>query len=253
MPDLRELLHGAVDRPDPLDLDGLGRRVRRQQRQRRIALASVIVMVVLAGGVAVALATRQGGGADVDLAPVHQPPGTTQDPGPIARPTTSAPGSSASTGSTTTPSSTTSTTRSTSTTTATGTSAVSSVTVPGGPGGAPPCAAKGSEGQYGESPSHPERAPLQTQATFAGGVRWAVCGAGISQAEELLNLRSGDGGQTWSVTDTGLSGTVFHAGDQVDVQLTSATVGKIHVVSLVGERDDRYSTNDGGLHWRPVR
>lgn len=41
-----------------------------------------------------------------------------------------------------------------------------------------------------------------------------------------------------------------HAGDDVTFQVRDGLVGEVHVVSLVGERDDRYATDDGGLTWQ---
>jgi hypothetical protein len=235
MPDLRDLLEGSIDRPAPLDIDQLGHRVARRQRNHRIArLAAAVTVVVAVGGVALALARNAGDGNDVrTVPPAGEGSGSTEP-----EPTTTITEPTGATETTTAPSS--------------GTGAPASASVPGGPGGAPPCAEQGA-GQEGASVEHPERAPLQAEATFADGVRWAVCGADPAFASELLNLRSEDAGQSWSVTTTGLSMSPFHAGDQVDVQLTTATTGQIRLVSEVGERDDRYETYDGGLTWQPVQ
>ncbi|HEV7759847.1 MAG TPA: hypothetical protein VGO78_12695 [Acidimicrobiales bacterium] len=226
MPDLRDLLNDAVDRPAPLDLDGLGHRVARHQRRRRMAtITAAAALAILMGAAALVLAQGADGGRGVRIEPA--PPandGSTTVPSTSATPSTT-PGTTAAPGST--------------------------GSVPGGPGGAAPCAAAGA-GQEGASVGHPERAPLQAQETFAGGVRWAVCGADPVNSDKLLNLRSDDGGQTWTVTDTGLGMSPFHAGDQVEVQLSSATAGEIHLVGRVAERDDRYQTADGGLSWSPV-
>jgi hypothetical protein len=230
MPDLRDLLNGAVDRPAPLDLDGLGHRVARHQRRRRLAtITAAAAVAVLMGAAVLALVRTAGDDPDLRIDPQERPDGAIVDPD-----TTTPPGS-------------------TSTTTAgtgTSTEVPSSASVAGGPGGAPPCAEAGA-GQEGATVEHPERAPLQAQESFAGGVRWAVCGADIAFSDKLLNLRSDDDGQTWTVTDTGLAMTPSHAGDQVEVQLSSATSGEIHLVSQVGERDDRYRTDDGGRSWSP--
>jgi photosystem II stability/assembly factor-like uncharacterized protein len=115
-----------------------------------------------------------------------------------------------------------------------------------------PCAPAG-QGTEGAGIQHPERAPLQAQASFVGDIGWAVCGADPVFGAELLNLRSDDGGRTWRATDTGIAFTPFHAGDVVDVELTNATTGRIHVVSRVGEVDRTYETVDGGHTWQPAR
>jgi hypothetical protein len=233
MPDLRDLLRGAVDDPTPLDLDELAHRVGHDERRRRLAvIGAAAAVLVLVGAAAVALAIRAGD-TDVDIAPIHPSPDAVPGSGTTALPSTSTP-----------------TTAETATTAST--DPVLGITVPGGPGGAPPCAAPGA-GQEGASTLYPDHAPLVTKASFAGGVRWAVCGADPTFAAQLLNLRSDDGGRSWSVTDTDLAMSPHNAGDRVDVQLASATTGTIHLVSMVGERDDRYATDDGGLHWRPVR
>jgi hypothetical protein len=121
---------------------------------------------------------------------------------------------------------------------------------PGGPGGAPPCAPEGSDGEYGEAIDHPERAPLQAQAQFAGGVRWAVCGASPVFSDKLINLRSDDSGASWTVNEIGTGISPHHAGDHVEVQLTDATHGTMRIVSQVAERDETYETRDGGTDWK---
>jgi hypothetical protein len=244
MPDLRDLLEGAVDRPAPLDIDQLGHRVARRQRNRRIARLAAAVTVVAVGGVALALARSAGDGDNVRTVPPAGEGSGGTDPEAIT--TTTEPGGATET--TTAPGGATETT----TAPSPGTGAPASASVSGDPGGAPPCAEQGAS-QEGASVEHPERAPLQAEATFADGVRWAVCGADPVFSSELLNLRSEDGGQSWSVTTTGLSMSPSHAGDQVDVQLTTATTGQIRLASDVGERDDRYETDDGGLTWQPVQ
>ncbi|HKE74808.1 MAG TPA: hypothetical protein VKB57_14400 [Acidimicrobiales bacterium] len=133
-----------------------------------------------------------------------------------------------------------------------GTAAATGVVVPGRPGGAAPCAAPGA-GAYGANPAHPERAPRQATATFPGGVRWALCGADPSYSGDVLNLRSGDGGATWSVTATPIAINLLHAGDTLDVRFADASRAEVHVVSAVADRDDRYVTADGGRTWRLAR
>lgn len=78
MPELRDLLEGAVDPPAPLDLDHLGRRVaagRRRQRRRRATTLAAVLAVLLGGG---ALALRAGsdgrsGDGEVDTAATSTP------------------------------------------------------------------------------------------------------------------------------------------------------------------------------------
>jgi hypothetical protein len=122
----------------------------------------------------------------------------------------------------------------------------------GASGGRPPCAARGSDGAYGADAQHPERAPLVAERTFPHGVRWAVCGASPIFDTGLLNLRSRDGGRTWTTTDTGVDVPFSpnHAGDVVEVELIDPTHATIHMASPVGEVDLTYSTNDGGRRWR---
>ena len=122
---------------------------------------------------------------------------------------------------------------------------------PGGSGGAAPCAPAG-QGDEGASTVHPERAPLLAQGSFAHGVRWAVCGADPVFDNGLLNLRSDDGGRTWTTTDTGIDMgfAPFHGGDVVEVDLIDATTATIHFASRVAEIDLVYRTNDGGHRWR---
>ena len=119
-------------------------------------------------------------------------------------------------------------------------------------GGPPPCAARGSDGTAGGDAQHPERAPLLAEKTFPNGVRWAMCGASPVFDNGLLNLRSTDGGRTWTTTDTGIDMgfAPFHAGDVVDVELVDRTQATIHVASPVSEIDLTYRTNDGGRRWR---
>lgn len=83
MPDLRELLEGAVDAPAPFDLGDVGRRVGRQQRRRRSAFVGVAVaaLAIVAGA---AVAARDDGGDRVDTEPAS--PAT--DSGPDGSPTT---------------------------------------------------------------------------------------------------------------------------------------------------------------------
>jgi photosystem II stability/assembly factor-like uncharacterized protein len=83
-------------------------------------------------------------------------------------------------------------------------------------------------------------------------VRWAICGADPVSETDLLNLRSDDGGETWSVTNTGFGMSPHHAGDDVQVSLTSATSGQIRLVGRVGEQNDLYATSDGGLTWQQI-
>jgi hypothetical protein len=129
--------------------------------------------------------------------------------------------------------------------------------IPGAPGtpgsgGEPPCAPAGTAGDYAADTEHPERAPLQAEASFDDGVRWAVCGASPVFGSDLLNLRSDDDGATWVVTDTGLDMTPSHAGDVVEVELADASSGTIRLASLVGETDTTYRSDDGGLTWQPM-
>jgi hypothetical protein len=128
---------------------------------------------------------------------------------------------------------------------------IRAVVVTGRAGGAPPCAT-GPQGAYGADVSHPERAPLQAQAEFARGVRWAVCGASDDAGYELFNLRSNNRGRTWRVTDTGTGILLFHAGDRLHVRLLNARVGRMELISLVADFDIRCDTADGGAGWHCV-
>jgi len=121
-------------------------------------------------------------------------------------------------------------------------------TVAGVPDGTPPCAS-GNEGTYGFGIENPERAPLQATATFADGIRWAICGASVVFDGTLLNLRSANDGKTWIVTSTGFGMSPYHAGDQIDVTFSSPTVGRVRLRSLVADFDDTYSTTNGGFVW----
>ena len=121
-------------------------------------------------------------------------------------------------------------------------------THPGGPGGAAPCAPSDFPGEYGATINEPEKFPLKAEADY-GEFRWAVCGAGVVDSAELINLHSEDAGETYTVTDTGLSMLPFHAGDRVDVELHEDRTGSIHLVSMVGELDTTYTTSNGGLDW----
>ena len=121
-------------------------------------------------------------------------------------------------------------------------------THPGGPGGAAPCAPSDFPGEHGAGIDQPEKFPLKAEADY-GDFRWAVCGAGIVDSAELINLHSEDGGETYTVTDTGLSMLPFHAGDRVDVELHGDKTGSIHLLSRVAESDRTYTTDNGGLDW----
>lgn len=52
MPELSELLHDAVDRSVPLDLDRLRHRVARRRRRRRVSAVSAVAMAVMLAGAA---------------------------------------------------------------------------------------------------------------------------------------------------------------------------------------------------------
>lgn len=120
--------------------------------------------------------------------------------------------------------------------------------VTGRAGGTPPCDAASAVGRYGAIVSHPERAPLIAESTFAD-LRWAICGASPVFSDAILNLRSDDNGATWSVNDTGVGLVRSHAGDLVEITFIDATSAEMHVVSPVAERDERYETLDGGHAW----
>jgi hypothetical protein len=79
MPDLRDLLNDAVDRPAPLDLDGLGHRVARHQRHRRMATITAAAALVVLMGAALALVRTVGHDPDVRIDP-QQPPTSAVDP-----------------------------------------------------------------------------------------------------------------------------------------------------------------------------
>jgi hypothetical protein len=125
-------------------------------------------------------------------------------------------------------------------------------TIAGGSGGAPPCTPRPTDGTYGADTAHPQRAPLQQSAVFAGGIRWAICGASAVNSADVLNLRSTDQGRTWTVSDTQLRFSPHHAGDQLTITLDSPMVGQIHIRSEVGLFDGTYATTDGGQTWRPT-
>jgi hypothetical protein len=122
----------------------------------------------------------------------------------------------------------------------------------GGAGGRAPCAPAGSPGAYGTNAHHPERAPLLAERSFAGGVRWAICGASPEFDTGLVTVRSHDGGRTWSSHDTGIDigFSPHHAGDVVEVELISATEATIHAASPISELDLGYRSTDGGQRWR---
>jgi hypothetical protein len=79
MPDLRDLLNDAVDRPAPLDLDGLGHRVARHQRHRRVAtITAAAIVMVLVGAAAASLAGRADSpDVDIDRVPLATEGSTT--------------------------------------------------------------------------------------------------------------------------------------------------------------------------------
>jgi hypothetical protein len=125
--------------------------------------------------------------------------------------------------------------------------------VAGGTGGNPPCAPS-QPGTYGADPAHPERAPLQATATFADGVAWAICGASQTGDGVVLNLRTTNHGRAWTVTNTGLTFSVTRPGDQVNVALSAAEVGQVHIHSPLPPIDTTYTTRDGGRTWHvPTR
>jgi hypothetical protein len=82
MPDLIELLGGAVDPPTTLDLEALGRRRARRHRRRRILQAATVVgVVLLAAGSLVAVRSGAHDGNDVEMPPIGDPDRpTTTDP-----------------------------------------------------------------------------------------------------------------------------------------------------------------------------
>jgi hypothetical protein len=93
MPDLRDLLNDAVDRPAPLDLDGLGHRVARHQRHRRVATITAAAIVMVLVGAAASLALRVNG-PDVQIDPQRPPDGAVVDPDTTTTPSTT-PGTTA--------------------------------------------------------------------------------------------------------------------------------------------------------------
>lgn len=213
-------------------------RARRNRWVRRRGLvAMAATAVVLALTLAVLPSLRDGSGGRVETS--GDEPGSDPDVrrGPSETATTSPPPQSTAAPDTTT---------SAPPTTAPPETAV----VNGLAGGPPPCAPV--YGDYAASVTHPERAPLIAEATFAGGVRWAICGADSVFSSEILNLRSDDSGATWLVSDTGIGLLRFHAGDAVEVNFVDATSAEMRIVSQVGERDERYETTDGGRTWRCV-
>jgi hypothetical protein len=213
---------------------------RRAARRRRITLAVAPVAVAVA--VVIALAVGRDHPDDRARTSTGPQPSATHVPDRSSTTSTTSSSTSSTTGSTQP----TTTTTTTTTTTPAGTAVVA-----GDAGGPPPCAPELSDYE-GASIEHPERAPFIDEASFPGGVRWAICGASPAAASDILNLRSDDNGATWSVTDTGLDLSPFHGGDRVDVTFTDATSAEIRLVSLVAERDDRYRTTDGGRTWRLV-
>jgi hypothetical protein len=121
--------------------------------------------------------------------------------------------------------------------------------VAGRAGGRPPCGS-GVTGDYWGDAAHPERAPLRKEASFNSGSRWAMCGASVALSPELLNLRSNDDGATWVVTVTPIAFSPHHAGDDIEVALTSETTGRVTITSLVAPVfDATYETHDGGKTW----
>ena len=55
----------------------------------------------------------------------------------------------------------------------------------------------------------------------------------------LLNLRSSDNGSTWTVTDTGFGHSPRHAGDQVDINLISASTATVRLRGRVADSTTR--------------
>jgi hypothetical protein len=84
MPELRDLLEGAVEHPAPLDMGDLANRVTRHRRRQRVATyGTAVLLVCLLGALALA-ARRSGSGDDVDIT---IPPGTDE---PVTHPSTTA-------------------------------------------------------------------------------------------------------------------------------------------------------------------
>jgi len=69
MPELRDLLEGAVDPPAPLDLDRLGRKVAAGRRRRRMTTVAAVLAVLLGGGALALRAGSDGRSDDVVLSP----------------------------------------------------------------------------------------------------------------------------------------------------------------------------------------
>ena len=214
-----------VDQLERVLRSSVERRADRRRRLRRRGLAAVAAAVVAVAAVfAVLSSLGDGSGGRVETS--SDEPGSAPDvprgPAPPG-PTSSSPPTTAS---------------------------PETTVVTGRDGGAPPCAPL--NGDYAASVSYPEHAPLRAEATFDDGVRWAICGADPAGSSQILNLRSDDGGATWFVSDTGIWISAHHAGDVVEVRFTDATSADMHIASLVGERDERYETTDGGGTWRCV-
>jgi hypothetical protein len=82
MPDLHELLEGAVEAPTFFDLADVGRRVDRGYRRRRIATVGAAV-AALAAVVAISAALHDGNRVDTEpVPPVTEPDGATTTPAP---------------------------------------------------------------------------------------------------------------------------------------------------------------------------
>ena len=123
------------------------------------------------------------------------------------------------------------------------------VLIPGALGGAPPCAT-GVFGDYDASAARPERAPLRGEVALPNGQRWALCGASGVFSSELLSLRSDDNGTTWRVAATPMALSPHHAGDSVDVALTTTSDGRVELISAVAPALNAvFTTNDGGATW----
>jgi photosystem II stability/assembly factor-like uncharacterized protein len=122
--------------------------------------------------------------------------------------------------------------------------------VTGKPSGSAPCGSR--YGNDHDIVRHPERAPLQAHAEFANGVRWAICGASPDGSAAILNIRSTDGGKTWTVADTGFGISPHHAGDFFKVHLATNDVGGMFLHGSVGGFDLIYVTSNGGRTWRLV-
>jgi hypothetical protein len=76
MPDLRDLLEGAVDSPVPFDLDAVGRRVDSHHRRRRVTTVGTAVAVLAILVAATSALLGDDGGDKVDTRPANSSDGT---------------------------------------------------------------------------------------------------------------------------------------------------------------------------------